>query len=396
MTAVDDDPISWIHMTAEERGRHENSHTDVDDEPDWLTEDRHASIAQQMTAVDSMPPGDTGSMIERLRSRLLTAAQVEALPPPSYLLDGIIVENSLGMIYGKWGAYKSVTALDWSASISTGAWWFGRRVRQGPVLYVAAEGLAGMGKRLRAWRIHRRIYDLPNLHFVRGAVPLLSLPDVIALRTVALEINPILIVVDTLSRSMAGGDENKPRDMSMLVDNITNLQEATGAAVWVVHHDTKAEGSSGRGHSSLPGAMDTIVEVKATEGRAQLTIEKQKDDAKAQPIRLHAVVVPLESGSDEEDNTSVVLDDRPDPNRGDDELQGKAAIVLEALERVAMKDGVSSTIWSESALGLSVSKSTFHEHKKTLIVRGLVRQIGEGRGARFAVAAREEDPDDDF
>lgn len=346
---------------------------------------RVIAVARSLALELPDPPTDEpSSMVDRLRARLLTSSQVEDLPAPEYLLDGYIVENSLGMIYGKRGSYKSITLLDWSASIATGSWWFGREVRQGPVLYVVAEGLTGMGQRVRAWREHRRTYQLGGLYFLAGAVNLLSLPDVIALCTIAVELKPVFVAVDTLGRSMPGGDENSSRDMTTIVDNLDRLRLATRAAVWIAHHGNRAEGTP-RGHTSLEAAMDTIVECKGAENRLLLTVDKQKDDAPAAQRHLHVV----EAGD------SVVLDDRPDPNRGD-ELPGKASEVLRALELVALDDGVSSTTWSESALGLKVSKSTFHEHKKTLIVRGLVRQIGEGRTARFAVAATDQDPLGDF
>lgn len=342
-----------------------------------------AFLALQVS--DDRPTDESSSLVDRLRSRLRTASEIETLPSPNYLVDGYVVENSLGVLYGKPGGGKSLTMLDWAASIATGSWWFGREVRKGPVLYVVAEGLAGMGQRIRAWKQHRNTYQLDGLHFLAGVVNLLSLPDVIALCTVAAELEPSFIAIDTLGRSMAGGDENSPRDMGMVVDNLTRLQEATGAATWLAHHGTKADGSL-RGHTALEGAMDTVVECKGAENRITLSVDKQKDDRRANPLHLHIV----------EADDSVVLHDRADPNRTDDVLPGKASEVLRALELVALDDGVSASVWSESAVGLKVAKSTFYEHKKTLILRGLVRQIGEGRSARFAVAATDPDPVDDF
>jgi RecA-family ATPase len=65
-----------------------------------------------------------------------------------------------------------------------------------------------------------------------------------------------LIVLDTLSRLMAGGDENSPGDMGAFIVNVTRLRHETKAHVAIVHHGTKASnGTTPRGHSSLTGPM---------------------------------------------------------------------------------------------------------------------------------------------
>jgi RecA-family ATPase len=47
------------------------------------------------------------------------------------------------------------------------------------------------------------------------------------------------IVIDTLSRVLAGGNENGPEDMGALVMNVDRLRAATGATVLLVHHTGK-------------------------------------------------------------------------------------------------------------------------------------------------------------
>ena len=48
-----------------------------------------------------------------------------------------------------------------------------------------------------------------------------------------------IIEIDTLSRIMAGGDENNAADMTALIRNIDTLRAATGAHVVLVHHTGK-------------------------------------------------------------------------------------------------------------------------------------------------------------
>ena len=66
-----------------------------------------------------------------------------------------------------------------------------------------------------------------------------------------------LIVIDTLSRVMAGGNENAPEDMGALVRNIDRLRDETGGAVLLVHHSGKDLSRGARGHSLLRAATDT-------------------------------------------------------------------------------------------------------------------------------------------
>ena len=73
-----------------------------------------------------------------------------------------------------------------------------------------------------------------------------------------------LVVIDTLARALAGGNENAPEDMGALIGNAKRIQEATGAAVLFVHHSGKDTSRGSRGHSSLKGAADLEIEVTRT------------------------------------------------------------------------------------------------------------------------------------
>jgi len=70
-----------------------------------------------------------------------------------------------------------------------------------------------------------------------------------------------LIIIDTLSRVMAGGNENSPEDMGALVRNIDRLRAETGAATILVHHSGKELARGARGHSLLRAAADTEIEM---------------------------------------------------------------------------------------------------------------------------------------
>ena len=347
-------PESWLHKTKDERATNSRVRLKPDDQltPELLAA-KHAG--------------------QRVVDRLLTVADLEHLPDPEYLIDGFLVRNTLAVLYGKPGGGKSFVALDWALSVSSGSWWFRREVKQGPVLYVVTEGAQGFKLRVAAWRTGRNVTETGDVRFDPVTTNLLKTGEVDGLMVAAFMLQPSLMIIDTVSRSMPGGDENSPKDMSRLVESVDRIRGVCNACVLVVHHTTKAEGVL-RGHSSLEGAADTVIECKGAEGRIRLTVEKQKDAPSG--LQQHLYLTPV--------GDSCYLTDRPGPSH-DFGLAGKRQDVLEALRKVDDGDGVTVTVWSDSAIGLSVSRSTFYECKKDLLVRGLVRKIGEGRGARFTV-----------
>jgi hypothetical protein len=79
---------------------------------------------------------------------------------------------------------------------------------------------------------------------------------------------------------MAGGDENSSVDMGTFIAKVTRLRHETKAHVAIVHHGTKASnGTIPRGHSSLTGADDALIEVmKQADGTRCASVIHAKDD----------------------------------------------------------------------------------------------------------------------
>src|SRR3989442_9415884 len=83
--------------------------------------------------------------------RAFTTAGLAALPPPKWLIKGILLVGSFAVLFGKPSVGKTFLALDWVLSIVYGRAWFGHAVRYGPVVFIAAEGDGGpLGLRVRA------------------------------------------------------------------------------------------------------------------------------------------------------------------------------------------------------------------------------------------------------
>jgi hypothetical protein len=84
----------------------------------------------------------------------------------------------------------------------------------------------------------------------------------------------VVVIIDTLSRAIAGDDENTAQSMSGFVERRAGeITKQTGAAVVCVHHPGKDEVKGMRGSSALFAACDSVIAV--TKGRVM--IEKAKD-----------------------------------------------------------------------------------------------------------------------
>lgn len=182
------------------------------------------------------------------------------------LIKGLIDQGAMSVLYGDSNAGKTFVALDLCYHVATGRPYNGLRTTQAPVAYIAAEGGRGAEKRVVALR-NKFPEDQPEdvkLALLAAPVDLLrpdaDLNDLLA-DLAALPETPGLIVVDTLSRALAGGDENSSVDMGAIVKHLDALRAATGAHVMVVHHTGKDKAKGARGHSLLRAATDTEVEV---------------------------------------------------------------------------------------------------------------------------------------
>lgn len=219
---------------------------------------------------------------------LLTISDLLNAPPPAWVIDDVLPEG-LAVIHGAPGTFKSFIALAWALHIAAGTPWLNHHTPGGWVVYIAAEGRGGIGRRISAWLTAHDVTDVPRFRLLADTVNLTDFAQVERARKTlkALPEPPALLVVDTMARSMPGGDENAARDVGLLVANVDKLR-GTGSAL-IVHHDRK-DGTGERGSGSLRGAADLMVAVerKPASNYVQLKNTKSKEAAEWAPIRLVA------------------------------------------------------------------------------------------------------------
>ena len=229
------------------------------------------------------------------------------------LISGLLPANGLAVLYGLPKSYKSFVALNIGLAISEGKTWCGRKVSQGPVVYVAAEGAIGLRTRLAAAK--ERIGHANNIPFyLVAAFPDFgkNSGDAAVLGEQVLEAlsgaTPRLIIVDTLARALGEGDENGA-GMQSFIKNAEELAEQCKCLVLAVHHERKSQSGGLRGHSSLAGAAVAYWKVKKKTGlEAQIYIEASKDDADGGLLTARLKQVQLPPSDDGEPETTLIVD----------------------------------------------------------------------------------------
>ena len=256
---------------------------------------------------------------------------VEPVLTGAYLVKGILDAGVMSVVYGPSNSGKTFFALDLVFHMAIGAPWRGRRVQQACVLYLAAEGGRGVSNRIAALRLSTGKCDVP-LALRRGGLDLLrSNADLEAVYSLAREVQdkapdlPLIVVVDTLSRVMAGGDENSATDMTALIRNLDTIREATRSHVMLVHHSGKDVARGARGHSSLRAATDTEIEIQSDKGVRMAMVTKQRDNPGGETFAFTLEGVRLGTDQDGDEVTSCVV---------------KAADAEEARAALAQKKGL--------------------------------------------------------
>jgi hypothetical protein len=322
------------------------------------------------------------------------AAQATAESHPN-LIDDVLDQGSFAVIYGPSNSGKTFLALSMAYHVATGLPWDGHPVAKGTVLYVVAEGSRGINKRIAALKKRYAPADSPPLDIIPCPVDMKSSSaDVLQTVRLAKEaaeehgLPAVLIVIDTLSRALAGGDENASTDMGAFVMNVDKLRLATSAAVLVVHHTGKNVANGARGWSGLRAAIDTEIEVG--EGGV-ISFEKQRDMEMLPDIRFRLEAVSLGAGPKGKEITSCVLAIVSEFDEDADRAIEVSAQVKEYYDALTDlgREPATGKQWDASyeayckASGLDISDRNLRRWRTELEQAGYVRRTGKTRNSRF-------------
>lgn len=341
--------------------------------------------AEAVAFLDQMKQDSIEVKAYQLEQRLLHADAIEHLDPPEPLIEGVLYRDSLAELFGKPGCGKSFVALDWACHVATGKDWQGHQTRRGTVLYIVGEGAGGMGKRRKAWRTAWKLDPL-DLVFLRDPVPLLDVEWVQALGRLADLGRFDLIVIDTLSRSIAGHNENAPETMSSLVANADWLRNAArGACLLFVHHSTK-DGQTNRGHSALEGACDVRWKVSKDSETIRLANEKTKDEAQHPDVDLALKVIDLGTDASGRHLTSAVVESHSVLGWAGELTNSETALLDLARDSFGTTGATASQLREVSGQ----PRTTFYRALNTLVRDGLLTNKGTDKRPHYYVTETSE------
>ena len=349
-------------------------------------------------SVDQLPPTEVIEDISpesvgatRRRSRIVSLSELLDRDPPQYLVNGIIVEAGLILLYAAPGVGKTFLALDFACCIAAGVDWNGRAVREGKIVYIAAEGSSGLGPRIEAWcggdvpqesRLHEQFNTIDS------AVDFLEREDSSALIDDLLDLpeKPKLVIIDTLARCLTG-DENAARDVGQFIRACDEIRQSVGAAVMIVHHTGKT-GDLERGSSALRGATDAIMKLEPSGEGLTLRCDKQKEDEPFEPIELELEQLELNRKRDGIHLRSCRIRLKTGGTNGHSSQGGLGRDhrkICETLWDSFFEDGASS---SQLASACKVPRSRYYRALKVLVDDGYVDRSGEGRANRYTLNER--------
>lgn len=287
-------------------------------------------------------------------------------------VEDVLSDGCASVIYGASNSGKTFFAIDLAAHVATGREWQGKEVEQGAVIYIALEGRTGAVNRIKAMRSRGILPKGAPFFLCFSAVNLLH-PDhpeaikrMIKKQSEVAGIPVRFVIIDTMARAMAGGEENSGKDMGEAVKSIDAVKESTGAHVCIIHHCGKDAAKGARGHSSLRAAIDTEIEVIHPEGDIYRTasVVKQRDLATIAPLVFSLELVNVGINRRGKPITSCVVKEEDSIMA---HVKGKAGakpkynseMLLDLLPQPTIKE------WQQVAKDThGMGKDAFDEHKR--------------------------------
>jgi KaiC/GvpD/RAD55 family RecA-like ATPase len=300
--------------------------------------------------------------------------------PLDWLIQDLIERDSLIVLFGDPGAAKTFWALDMAFCVVSGKPHHDRKVKAGPVIYIAGEGHNGLARRRKAWE-NRHQVDLKGSPIFVSEGPAMLTDDLNLLAVLnavgetvdAVGQAPQLVVIDTLARNFGPGDENSTQDMTKFVRACDEIRIEHGCAVVLVHHTGHADKSRQRGSTVMNGAIDVSYRLKKND-QGVITIDHGKQPKDFLPVDPFAFKFrTVELGFENEDGapaTSAVLDrvDVPLSSRdaGQPKLGKNQRAGLSVLKKLMSDGDVLVSEWRDACCHAGMNRHQFNDIRKSL------------------------------
>lgn len=246
----------------------------------WEIEDEEPAAPAPPPVVPATVADDDPELAKFEQELKLTwGAWDEELPPPRYIVQPIIPDDTVGMIVAKGSSLKTWMALSLGIAVANGQPWLGRfMVEQTNVLIVDFES--------GVWQLRERARILGRLRspgLGHAAFPAGRADDPAFWRKLALICRARkvgLVIVDSFAASATGVEENDPK-AALPLTLAAGFTEVIPSAVIFIHHAKKGEGGDERdlvrGSGAIYAALDWAVTlIPNDENRTRMTVRNIK------------------------------------------------------------------------------------------------------------------------
>ena len=250
------------------------------------------------------------------RIRILTEADIFAMPDPTPLVLHMLMEKQDVAFVGEPKSGKSFIAIDLAYSIASGEPFLGELpvMRAGPVVYLSGEGHGGFKRRIKAWRLARDIPEDQKIPFYYNANVPLAAEGMDECRAYVEAIKatvgqPVLVIIDTMARALRGLDENSADAASHYLELTGGLRkELSCTTVTIAHATNKAEAKKRReidfrGSSAFSAGFDAVWVTQKWDSNKTVTLtakwvkKSDLDDLRKIRFRLKQVILDIGVGA---------------------------------------------------------------------------------------------------
>ena len=297
------------------------------------------------------PPDDAVDPLASFRS---FGALATAAGPTSWLVDGMIEDGTVGLLWGPKQTLKSFFTIHLCASIGMGLPFLGRKSTPGVSYYAAGEGVAALGRRFKAWAVHHKADVDAVKMFCHPHIPDISSEAGVADLRRSIRLHELLfgrvrlVAIDTLATSLAGKNEDSADDVSEALRRVREALVTPYRTVLIVHHTGHSAKDRARGSSALGQNVDFEYQSKAEDDTFVIRSHKMKDGAKPPDLFIAGRLVSFDTPRGPSDSLVVVeASERPRT------ISGNAEKLLSAFDDSGAR---SLDLKSAAALaGLSIS-----------------------------------------
>jgi hypothetical protein len=328
-----------------------------------------------LTASNGKDPGP--------RLKLVAFGDIKVGTEPRYLVRGIIPRIGITVAWGPPKCGKTFWVFDVVMHVALGWLYRDKPVQQGTVVYCAFEGQFGISARIEAFR-QRYLAEHGEavpLYLMSVSIDLVKDHRELIADIIAQGEAPIVVVLDTLNRSLAGS-ESRDEDMSAYFNAASAIRSAFDCAVLIVHH-CGIDGSRPRGHTSLTGGCDAQLAIKRDAAdNVTITVEEMRDGPTGEVItcKLEPITVGLDREGEPITSCVVVPAEATltAEARGP-RLTANQQSMLNILEDAGLS-GLTTDEWNDKARdnGIGTSRrATLMDLRKALKDKGLVHSYAD-------------------